>query len=231
MRSYVLPMALIGLGALCSLIGSFWLTRVQAQERERSSDARGAFEAELRQKSDEIAKLNRTIASSITGGESWCYLLPSRPHSVPGVKGHAGTAFEPMLVHEGEFPLYDVDLRVTNGSLAGRIVRTAFEHRELPYGSSAEGQAKLAPSETVLRLGNIAPKTAITLMPIAFSEEKTQVFQVSIIARNGAVSETILWERLGSEWKLAFRVMRDQTVLKEGWDKDYPLPAGKTSPW
>lgn len=232
MSNYVAPMVVIAIGALCSLFGSFWLTRVQAQERQRSSEARAAFEGELREKSDQIASLNQTIASSVTGGDSWCYLLPLRPDSsVNGVKIREGTGFDLMLMHEGAFPLYDVDVRVRDGNLAGQIVRAAHERGELPYGSLTEAHAKLGASEAAIRIGNVAPKTAVTVGPVRFSDGNSQVFQISIVARNGALSETIRWERVDGDWKLAFRVLREQEVLKDEWDKDFPLGDGKTTPW
>jgi hypothetical protein len=67
-------MILVLPGAFLSAIGAFLAAYRDNQEKIQSANQRAQFERELRTKSDEIAGLNRQIAQSITGGDSYCYL-------------------------------------------------------------------------------------------------------------------------------------------------------------
>jgi len=62
-QSVGLPAIVVLVGVLITAIGAFL-----------SSSERTDFERELRKKSDEIAALNRQIAASVTGGDSFCYV-------------------------------------------------------------------------------------------------------------------------------------------------------------
>ena len=66
-----LPTLLVLGGAILSAVGAFVVTVRQNQEKLKSASQRAQFESELRSKSDEIASLNREIAASITGGDSF----------------------------------------------------------------------------------------------------------------------------------------------------------------
>jgi hypothetical protein len=86
-----LPVGVGVFGALVAAGGALW-----------SSGERSEFERALRKKSEEIADLNRQIAASVTGGDSFCYLE----------FGSLGVA-EPnmailMLLHKGKYPMYEV---------------------------------------------------------------------------------------------------------------------------
>jgi gas vesicle protein len=60
------PASVIFIGVIISALGALWAARQQAKSAEA-----------LRNKSDEIAALNREIAQSIIGGDSFCYLSVS----------------------------------------------------------------------------------------------------------------------------------------------------------
>ena len=83
------PVILVFIGAIIAAVGALWTSLQQAQ-----------FERELRAKSDEIAELNRTIVASVTGGNSFCYLAFALGDGTTN-------SFPLMLVHEGDYPIYD----------------------------------------------------------------------------------------------------------------------------
>ena len=264
MSNYIIPMLLVVLGAISSVAGSLWLTSLQAKERHASSDARAKFETELRGKSDEIAALNREIATavtvssdaraafekelrskneeiarlnertaaSVTGGDSWCYLAPLRPDLVVnGVKVRSGTGFELMLFHQGQYPLYDVGIRIEDSNRVVRAVLEAQQRGQLPFATSAEAEANIRSGVLTLNVGNLAPSTGLTIGPIEFADGDSQTYRVSIMARNGSISELVRWERVAGDWKMAFRVVRDGHTLKEYVDDGFPLEPGSTKPW
>ncbi|MHC4277591.1 MAG: hypothetical protein ACYSWY_08925 [Planctomycetota bacterium] len=90
------PPMFILIGAFIAAAGAFWASLEQAK-----------FERVLRTKSDEIAQLNTKIASAVTGGDSFCYL---------DLAIGDGTTNTPalMLVHQGEYPVYDVSVRIVD---------------------------------------------------------------------------------------------------------------------
>src|SRR5262245_49338891 len=100
-----LPMILLLLGAILSAAGAFIATYKQNREKAQSAIQRAQFESELRAKSDEIAELNRTIAKSITGGDSYCYLRLANLHSQGALLN---------LIHQGKYPLYDISIRIVD---------------------------------------------------------------------------------------------------------------------
>lgn len=94
--------AVVVIGAFVSAGGALW-----------SSGERTRFERELRDRSDEIAELNRRIAASVTGGDSFCY-LDVTVNNETGVVGL-------NVAHEGEYPLYDVNFCIADLQKGDRI--------------------------------------------------------------------------------------------------------------
>src|SRR5215208_3181445 len=100
------PAVVVLVGAFITAVGALW-----------SSGERTQFEHDLRDSSDEIARLNREIMHSVTGGDSWCRLLLFPSESVPGSgKGEVG------LKYESKYPLYDLfvsmrDITATNRAI------------------------------------------------------------------------------------------------------------------
>ena len=55
--------------------------------------------------SKEINKLNKKMSSDLTGGDGYCYFLPSRP-------GKKSNIVDLMLINEGDYPLYDIYVKI-----------------------------------------------------------------------------------------------------------------------
>lgn len=55
--------------------------------------------------SSELSKINQEIAATVTGGESFCYLFPSPSFGKTN-------AIDFHLQHKGEYPVYDVSMRI-----------------------------------------------------------------------------------------------------------------------
>jgi hypothetical protein len=66
---------------------------------------------------------------------------------------------------------------------------------------------------------------------MAFSPGDSQRLFVNITARNGYILEQLHFERVANEWKLAFRILRNNETLREHVDPGFPLEDGKTAPW
>lgn len=180
-----LPMVLVALGAILSATGGFLATYRQNQEKIESSQAKAESEKQLRLRSDEIAELNKKIAQSITGGDSYCY-----------VSFALGANDSPLmtLVHEGDFPLYDVSIRIWEPA----------NYQNIPAGSFEEVMKK----DINLNIGNISPKMA-RLMGRFELQGRTEVeLAVQIGARNGFINQTIVLRKIDGTWKGSNKVRR-----------------------
>jgi hypothetical protein len=83
----------VGVPAVVVLIGAF----VAAAGAFLSSGERTRFEHDLRESSDEIARLNREVMHSVTGGDSWCKVFMGTAENELG----KGTVF---ISNEGKYP-------------------------------------------------------------------------------------------------------------------------------
>ena len=191
------PPMFILIGAFIAAAGAFWASLEQAQ-----------FERVLRTKSDEIAQLNTKIASAVTGGDSFCYL---------DLAIGDGTTNTPalMLVHQGEYPVYDVSVRIVD------LQKFNVVKKSLTLETMAETQ-------TVLPVGNVSPRQAPVLGKCTLPNTQQQSFNVFISARNGFVTQLIRLQRIKGFWKSATKVTRKiyeenkSVVLLEKVDPEFP---------
>lgn len=179
----------IFVGAFISAAGALWASGQQAQ-----------FERELRVKSDDIA-------ASITGGDSFCYLW--------FVSG-GGSPNEPilMLIHQGKYPLYDVQLDILDVEKGDQL--------RMPL--TVEGV--LAQAHTILNVGTMSPGQVRMSGRWHLPDGQGQRYQVDILARNGVVNQSIRLQRVNSHWKQATKVTRRQgdvvVSLLEKADPEFP---------
>jgi hypothetical protein len=208
MQYLTLPMILVLLGAILGAVGVFLATFRQNQEKVQSALQRAQFETELRAKSDEIAKLNHTIAESITGGDSYCYLQLGNAN-----RNNALLA----IIHQGNYPMYDVTVRIVD-------LDEFEQNRGAPNLASALGK--------VVPIGNLAPGQASMQGPIILPNRDILRYNIFISARNGMFTQLLRMLYVNGTWKSAMRVQKDNysdadpdaqpTILKEEIDPQFP---------
>jgi hypothetical protein len=66
-----LPYILIVVGAILPAVGGFWLSHISTREVKHELQT---VKTELTTRNDKIQELNNFILSSITGGDSFCYV-------------------------------------------------------------------------------------------------------------------------------------------------------------
>jgi hypothetical protein len=196
MPSYLtLPTLLVLAGAILSAVGAFVATVSQNQEKLRSATQRAQFESELRAKSDEIASLNREIAASITGGDSFPIAMYIPPIALaindPNVLSVA-------IRVEGKYPLFDAE----------------FEHQDITTPLPEDGAAALEAWKKgylprvqggTLHVGIMVPRGLITLHP----EETYKKLKLTTFARNGHfVQNTELKRGSNGRWEMHYNVLR-----------------------
>ncbi|MDP9381371.1 MAG: hypothetical protein M3Q29_14730 [Chloroflexota bacterium] len=185
------------IGIVISIVGAFL-----------SSDERTRFEHDLRKSSDEIARLNREIMHSVTGGDSWCWILLRYAEIAPGKGGLT-------LYHEGEYPLHDLTITMIDWTKTDRAIAEGGELDDLPVRA------------TIWR-GNLRPNRIgreFALWNLPTTDAQDYIFDFE--ARNGVWRQFYKLRRVDGRWAVATRVFRVLTkngsdVLKEVVDRDFP---------
>lgn len=78
--------------------------------------------------SSELSVINKEIAATVTGGESFCYLFPSSPY------GKSNT-IDFKLHHMGKYPVYDTFIRVWDSSCLEKNIYDKVKIFESLFGS------------------------------------------------------------------------------------------------
>jgi hypothetical protein len=174
------PAILVLLGAMVVALGGFW-----------SSWRQSNFNATLTQKNNEITRLQLESANAITGGNSFAYMLLQ----IPDTK--SGSLATPLFVHQGKYPLYDVEARIVD----------LDEHRRLTEQKDFIAASK-ALVGTTLRVGNLTPGFASSLSS-ALQHPSGRDFSYNIfyVARNGAWVQSLRMRRVGDGWAIANKVV------------------------
>jgi len=201
-------------GLLMSALGALWASGEQTES-----------ERELQSKNDEIARLNRRIACSITGGDSWCHVGFSLP------EGHSNVAAM-VLVHHGSYPLYDVGVRVVDLDKMDNL--TEGKDPEDPLSLEL-----IEKSETRIRVGNLSPGQALLLSRrLTLPSGDSARYNVFIAARNGFVVEKARLRRVEGRWAAAYKIEagpgreeEEHTVLHQKIDALYPKNAEGEIDW
>ena len=192
------PAVLMFIGALISAAGAIW-----ASQRQVIS------ETELRHKSDEIAELNKQIAAAITGGDSFAYMVLTYLKNAENPR--------PVLLHQGEYPLYDLNVRIVDLALLELGRQT---HQEYSISDMRRDEVRLV-------IGNLAPHESRLFDPVKLDGDVLR-WNLFFNGRNGFFTESLRFRRVGNEWKTAVLVTKsdpttgETTTLLEKVDPDYP---------
>jgi hypothetical protein len=162
-----------------------------------------ALTTELQKQVLEMSRLNTEMAkeglATVTGGDSFCWMIMSQPRCT-----------SPVFLHSGKYPLYDVSMRVADMNKA-RMDIFPFDVLQMSLGEMQPGLVKVN--------GNL-------LLP--FSDENAQDFNVFFTARNGIWNEFLRLRRIGDHWSFAVQVWRfnpsdpPKVPLYEQISDDYP---------
>jgi len=186
---------LIFLGITISILGSFWASAEQTANERR------------------IAELNAELRSFITGGDSFAYMTVTVLKS-PTL----------MLVHQGKYPLYDLNVRIVD--------LAKYEKMEKQGVSFLERMKE----DAHMNFGNLAPNHVRILQPLGINGE-TLKWNLFFDARSGFFSEMLRVRRIGNEWKTAMKVTRsnltsgETKTLFEKIDLGYPLSKDGQVEW
>jgi hypothetical protein len=201
------PAFFVFAGAILVAIGGFWASWRQSN-----------FNAEIKEKNEEIARLQRENANAITGGDSFCWMGLSVPDP-----GTAAVAI-PIFIHQGKYPLYDVAARIVDLDEYARL-KAAKE-------GIAASNALLG---TAVPVGNMTPGFSTdTGIRLSHPSGKNFTYNVFYVARNGSWIQMLRMRWTGNGWTLATKVQglthQDKELYREV-SPDYPLNAHGDVDW
>jgi hypothetical protein len=167
-------------------------------------------------KSGETVEINEQIAPPITGGGSFAYIVPTffnPTHNSPML----------TLVHRGEYPLYDLTVRIVDMATFDKMVQQNNSYSD-----------KLR-EDVQSSISNIAPNQARMLKTIQLGSDSLR-WNLFFSARNGFFTELLRVRRVGNEWKTALKVIRTpssshEQMLLEKIDSGYPLSTDGQVEW
>lgn len=159
-----------------------------------------------------IAASNES-ASLITGGDGFCYLVNEGVPSPP---------FPAFVIHQGEYPLYDVQMRIVD-------LLEPFRPMPLPGRSKPVDQGLNFP------LGNFSPNASVQLSKVLPVNDDKASFNVFFSARNGFWIEDLRLRLVNGDWKKAIQVFRNddpaQKPIFREVDKGYPTEPDGNVKW
>jgi hypothetical protein len=197
------PPGLILIGSIFAAIGALWASHQQA-----------TFERQLREKSDEIAALNRRLLAEVTGGDSF----PSLSLLLENDK-NTGLL---VVQHHGDHPLFDVSARLVDLEKFDAIAKQ--QKLTFEYFTSAD---------TYLQLGTLVPGFVNVRGNVEIGSYNRRGFNIFFVARNGGFTESYRLAKVHGSWTSAKRVTcdRDGKVLLEEIRDDFPRSSDGHVEW
>jgi hypothetical protein len=214
------PAVVLALGSLFSMAGALMAARQQA----KSAEQRGGLERQLKEKADENAKLSREIAASVTGGDTFAYLLPA-----PGLGSKDSIAL--LLNRDGDYPLYDVEIRISDQAKVDEFMRRHFDSS----GTAKPGFSLKAffEGQAILKVGNVGINQGWVYDGFRLPNPEHFDLGIFIQARNGSVSQRLAMRRINGElkWASIVRRDRDNALLVRSVDPGFPVDSAGNIQW
>jgi hypothetical protein len=169
--------------------------------------------AELAQKN---SALNKKIADSISGGNSYCYLFVSPPEE-------SNTAHY-RLRTEGENPLYDVQVRISDVSKHSAYLDDMVKKKDVDLAWSMKDPLKQMFKFTkIYPIGNISAGMMYPLGTFYLpNDSDKQRYLIDILARNGRFLQHLDFRRIKGKWKYTDIVHANKEVVRKHIPPDFP---------
>lgn len=176
-----------------------------------------------------ISKLSRTALATITGGDSYVYVIPR-------IILYNRNIMSFLVVSSGNYPLYDVSIRITDSDLSTNLIKPFLP----PDGKSGiisdpvGMDNAIKSSETNYYFGNKIPGYGTTLpftFDLNYNNLKKREFVVIIYARNGSFYQKLIARKVNGNWIFAFRITKDHEEIHRSIAPNYPLNANKDVDW
>jgi len=231
------------LGALLGGIGAFRSSRQQAQEqmvlRQKAEDVAesqrelrkksdeiaalnreiASAQVELRKKSDDVAKMSKKIAASVTGGDSFCYIRP--------ILFKSNMPSNLLILHKGKYPMQQIQVRIVDIMNFDKHIK--LDSNGNKYFDSTELY------EYTFHIPFLHANKGFYYGNIPLPETDEAKYNVFFTTAYGDFVEEIRAKKVHNDWKIALRVKTDNhfddKVLYEEVDKGYPASGNSQVDW
>jgi hypothetical protein len=182
------------------MTGHFFRVRKQENVQTGLTSLEGRLEGLVGQ----LESQAKEITQFTTGGDSYCYF------SI-GVGDNSNQSTW-TVVHEGKYPLYDVNARIV----------------DLEIFSTAMSSGNPFAADTIVQIGDIGEKQACMLRSIDLGPSDARDFNIFFSARSGFFNQLVRFRRVDGKWREATSVLNreqgEEPLLLRVQD-GYPLDA------
>lgn len=213
-----------GLLVLCAGIFSGYKDQESASRLQEKAEQI----AQISQKNSELSlansELNKKIANSVTGGDSYCYVIVGNPTKSDTV--------DLMLKSEGEYPLYDVEIKIHD--MEQRVKNLNREKMKNPSRnlSTYDFFSLINKSAKIIKIGNIGPNQGYFLGDIQLPVDSNIArYDMEIMARNGRVLQMVQFRKVNNTWIKAEKIVFNQKVVSKNISPDFPQDAESKYLW
>ena len=194
-------------GASFILISWFSEQYFRIAEQVKVEDSLEKIEKRAKEIFDSIEVRTLLIFSQMTGGTSFCYVNVAENYL--GIKNL-------VVSHQGEYPLYDLTLRVV----------------DLDKFNEHSGNPEYAHTyEKSFFISTLLPKQDSFLHDGGFfNQAEGGSFNIFFSARNGMFHELLRYKKINNEWVTAIKVEGEKTLLESVAD-NYPKNTAGEVDW
>jgi hypothetical protein len=204
------------IGLIMIFFGTLFTFLGQQAISDRSTKKIEKLSEENKSLINEVSKLNKKISADLTGGDGYCYFHQSRP-------GPNSNIVDLMLMNDGDYPLYDISVKIDDVEKMIEILHEEQEAGKLPYDSMTLSNAIFAKASTVIQIGNIGPHQVMQLNGIQIPPDiEVKSYNIYITARNGSLMQILRYRRIENKWKMAGKILRGGETIQEYVDADFP---------
>jgi hypothetical protein len=179
--------------------------------------------SELKQQISVLNQQNDFAKNLLTGGNSFAYieLFPQEDNS-----------FNFILMHKGDYPLYDVNVVVVDKEKFDDFLRTDSSQDYIKNKDTFAivGYSSIATKD----VGNLFVNGASKIANIKlYAIPESQKFEVFIAARNGSVTASVRFRRIKEKWTTAVKAIRVNTneTVYENISPDFPRNSNGEVDW
>jgi len=176
-----------------------------------ASQQQTKFEQNISKKSEEIARLNREIANLVIGGESFCYM------TIANIDNNMNIGIL-TFIHSGDHPLYSVNARIID------LDKFKIIEKNINFKNFRDADINIY-------LGDIAKGTALLSNEFPLGDSHRRIFNIIFNARNGFFNQKLMLKKIENQWVSALRVYREDRIIYERVDNDYPRSENGLIDW
>lgn len=190
------------------LLGQFFRVKKQT----KVEDSFEVIELRFKELLNKIEVRTEEMVNHISGGNSFPYLQIAMIDNL----SNQGCL---MIIHNGEYPLYDISARVVDLQKFEQI-KDNFSLSTLEY------------TDTNLNIGNIIPSHATMLQNWKLESDPIQSYNIFFTARNGSFTQLLRFKKINGLWLSAIKVTnKDNVILYERIDDNYPREISGNISW